>query len=490
MRSHSWLGALALTAGSIACGPDDGEQPSYLSVNELRDPATCGQCHADHTRQWSGSMHAYAAKDPVFLAMNARGQRETQGQLGDFCVQCHAPLAVESGWTKTNSNLAELPEELSGVNCYFCHNVQSVADDHNNPLELRGDNTMLGGIRQPVDNTAHRSAYSPLLARNEQASSTVCGACHDIVTPSPPAPRSVHLERTFEEWQTSLFSAPLKDGGLSCNSCHMEGREGVAADYSGVKLRRVHDHSFPAVDLALTPFPERESQRSLVQRELDLVLRTEICVAQLAEGAIIRVLVENLAAGHHFPSGAAHDRRAWVEVIALDGDTEVYSSGVVADGQPVTSLADPDLWLMRDEAFDAAGKPAHMFWDIASIQPNTVPGPLTFDRKDPDYFATHVSRRYPRATSTPSAIADPFDRVTVRVRVRPVGLDVLDDLVDSGDLDPKIRDEMPTFDLIPDRPQAVTLTWSQQLSEDPLLGSRQEISGSLAACVTNAPAAR
>jgi hypothetical protein len=40
-------------------------------------------------------MHAYAAEDPVFLAMNARGQRETQGALGAFCVNCHAPLAVQ-----------------------------------------------------------------------------------------------------------------------------------------------------------------------------------------------------------------------------------------------------------------------------------------------------------------------------------------------------------------------------------------------------------
>lgn len=33
----------------------------------------------------------------------------------------------------------------------------------------------------------------------------------------------------------------------------------------------------------------------------------------------------------------------------------------------------------------------------------------------------------------------PLDEVAVQVHIRPVGLDVLDDLVDSGDLDPVFR---------------------------------------------------
>ena len=71
-------------------------------------------------------MHAYAAEDPVFLAMNARGQRETNGALGDFCVKCHAPLAVELGLTTDGLNLGEIPPHLAGVTCFFCHTVESV----------------------------------------------------------------------------------------------------------------------------------------------------------------------------------------------------------------------------------------------------------------------------------------------------------------------------------------------------------------------------
>jgi hypothetical protein len=85
-----------------ACADDP---PQYLSRERLLEPETCAGCHPDHYREWSGSMHAYAANDPVFLAMNARGQRDTGGALGDFCVRCHAPMALAEGLTSDGTNL-------------------------------------------------------------------------------------------------------------------------------------------------------------------------------------------------------------------------------------------------------------------------------------------------------------------------------------------------------------------------------------------------
>ena len=54
-------------------------------------------------------MHAYAADDPVFRAMNKRGQRLTNNALGSFCVNCHAPMAVHEGATKNGTDLATVP---------------------------------------------------------------------------------------------------------------------------------------------------------------------------------------------------------------------------------------------------------------------------------------------------------------------------------------------------------------------------------------------
>ena len=103
-------------------------------------------------------MHAYAAKDPVFRAMNAKGQRETGGTLGDFCVRCHAPVALELGLTRDGLNLDEVPEHLQGVTCAFCHQVEEVAGAHNNPLIWANDGVMRAAVRAPAQGSPHASA--------------------------------------------------------------------------------------------------------------------------------------------------------------------------------------------------------------------------------------------------------------------------------------------------------------------------------------------
>ena len=76
-----WLALLA----HGRCG--GGTPVDAARREELMDPEACKTCHPIAYQEWSGSMHAYAADDPVFLAMNQRAQRETSGALGDFCVQ-------------------------------------------------------------------------------------------------------------------------------------------------------------------------------------------------------------------------------------------------------------------------------------------------------------------------------------------------------------------------------------------------------------------
>ncbi len=440
MRSVAWS-ALAVAALCAACGSKETPSSSYLDRDALMDPESCKQCHAQHVTEWSGSMHAYAADDPVFLAMNARGQRETKGELGDFCVKCHAPMAVRTGQTTDGLNLAQLPQKLKGVTCYFCHSVASVEGTHDNPLTLADDNVMRAGIADPVHNTAHRAAYSGLHDRNSPDSAKLCGACHDIVSPAGAA-----IERTYDEWQHSLFSSGK--GLLACGSCHMDGRNGVAADAPGVKVRRVHSHTFPGVDVALGDFPEKDAQQQAVQNALDTrTLQSALCVRHVPGGAQIQVILDNVGAGHNWPSGATQDRRAWVEVIAYSGSAPIYQSGVVADGDSVTASADPDLWLVRDCMFDGQDQLVHMFWQAAGVEGNPLPAPVTFDQTNPDFYLTHVYRMYPRETATQPTLATVPDRVTMRVRIRPIGLDVIDDLVASKDLDPSVKARIPTFDL-------------------------------------------
>lgn len=384
-------------------------------------------------------MHAYAGEDPVFRAMNARGQRETGGALGDFCVRCHAPMALAEGATTDGLNLDEVPAALRGVTCTFCHTATDVVADHDNGLVLSSEPVMFGPFADPVANEAHGAAYSPLHDRDRLESARMCGSCHDIVTPKGAA-----IERTFAEWQGSVFSHA--DVGTTCGQCHMEQSEHLVpvADAPGVYARRLHRHDFPAVDTALTPFPGADTQPQRVAELLATTLQTALCVKVGGVNPGVRVIVDNVAAGHAFPSGSGQDRRLWAEVIAYQGDVVTYQSGVVSDGASPLDAPDDDLWLIRDCMLDEAGDEVHMFWEAAATDGNLFPAQPTFDPTDPRFYMTHVEQRYPR---NGAAWPGTPDRVTLRMRLQPIGLDVLDDLVASGDLDPAIRAAMPTLDL-------------------------------------------
>jgi len=422
-----WAGLALLFA--VGCG--SSSKPS-LTREELLVPETCMDCHPDHYQEWSGSMHAYAADDPVFLAMNERGQRETGGELGDFCVNCHAPMAVREGATTDGLDLDAVPQELKGVTCFFCHSVDAVEGDHNNPLGLADDLVLRGGLSEPVDNGQHAAAYSALHDRDARESSDLCGSCHDIVTPA-----GVHLERTFAEYKETIFGQDVP-GQLSCSGCHMTGRDGVAADFDGVPLRRVHEHTFAGIDVALTPWPETEAQLSAIARDLQPAILPGLCVAPDAGGVEIEASLDNVLVGHMWPSGAAQDRRAWVELVAYSGPDVVYQSGVVPEGESVTELADPDLWLLRDRVFDEGGDEAHMFWEVADVESDLLPPAVTNDPDDPRFY--HAVTHIYRLPVTP-------DRITMQLHIQPVGLDVIDNLIASGDLEAGIRDQMPVFSL-------------------------------------------
>lgn len=440
-----------------ACS-EPASPPTRLSVEQLQDPAACSGCHAEHYRDWSGSMHAYASEDPVFIAMNQRGQRETNGELGAFCVKCHAPVAVAEGLTNDGLNLAELPAAVKGVTCYFCHNISEVAGTHNNPLALSRSDVMRGAIRDPIESNVHGSAYSTLLDRDQLESASLCGACHDIVTNHGAA-----VERTFTEWQSSVFAAP--PSGSTCGQCHMpqSTQPRAIARVDAAPLRRTHDHSLPGVDIALGPFPEAEKQRAAVEALLASTLQSALCVGPDVAPKVSLIL-DNVAAGHFWPSGASQDRRAWVEVVAYRGDDIIYQSGVVADGTPAIDewRSDPDMWLMRDCIFDQNGDEVHMFWQAASFEGNALPVKTTLNPLDPRYYQSHSFRDFPRR----EALSAMPDRVTARIKIRPVGLDVIDDLIESADLDASLRDAIPTFDVgrsetLEWTPDAVTQTYLQ-----------------------------
>jgi len=355
-------------------------------------------------------------------------------------------MALRSGLTQDGLNLAALPRPMQGVTCYFCHNATGSGTDHFNAnVTLANDDVMRGSIKNAVEPGVHGVAYSPAHDSRKIEASQLCGSCHDVVNS-----KNVHIERTFAEYEASIHNIARSGnaGGDTCQGCHMPWEETTtiaelpASFGLQLPMRDRHDHGWPAVDVALTDFPDRAAQRHA----------TECALSQ--DGAYIFELLNDgqggfqisieTTAGHAQPSGTAQDRRLWLEVIAYDASDKVlWSSGVIADGEleeyPLTDPRyDPQLCMFRDHFEDESGKEVHMFWEAAAIrekESKTLPIAL-------DALTNHVATC---SYNTPGR-AQPA-RLTVRMRMRPIGMDVMQSLIDSGDLDPAVVKEMPTFTL-------------------------------------------
>jgi len=362
-------------------------------------------------------MHAYAGDDAIFLAMNARGQRETRGQLGQFCVRCHAPLAVARGATVDGTNLEQLPAALRGVTCVVCH---TATRDENASLVLAEDGVMRGPLADAIANPVHDSAYSPSLDRGQPESAAMCGTCHAVTNG-----HGLQVERTLDEWRATTYSEPASL--RTCGRCHMPESTGVAAAVVGAPPRRVHGHAMPGVDLG-SALP---AQTRLVQETLDPAISSKLCVIPDVGGAAVRVTLANDRMGHSWPSGATQDRRAWLELVAYAGNVVVYASGVAADDEAVATSANPPLVLLREQLADENGNPTLFMWDARTAQSQL----LETAAADPAQSTVTAAVR----------VSGLVDRVTSRVRVRPIDHDVADALVASGDLSPDATSPLTTL---------------------------------------------
>lgn len=466
-----WLVPVLSSTGLALCvvGCEDGDGGDGVEVppelEQVLDPETCRDCHVDHYNEWVGSMHAYAAEDPIFLAMNKRFQRENGGENKDFCVQCHAPLALHFGFTEDGLNLSDkeaVPQWAQGVTCYFCHNTASVdlTLPANNPLELAFDKTMRGAIKDPHPaipigggEAVHSSAYSSLLDGRELASSDMCGPCHDVVTP-----HGVHLERTYDEWKNSIFAAPKTDqnifGDTSClNGCHMRtyvNAQPIAQNAQGripIRENARHDHKMVGVDLALVPFPDaatapelQAAQRAALPELRNNAVCAGVCVNEVPEQGVVELTLwmHNEGAGHAWPSGAAQDRRAWLEVSALRQGAEVFGFGHVGPEEAAVDIIDanPNNWAFFDRIYNDAGEEVHMFWEARQVVSTILP-------------VNNQAVANPESSSWKARTyilpVDTLDRVEMQLNLRAMGREVLESLVNSGDLDPAFLQSIETF---------------------------------------------
>jgi hypothetical protein len=427
----------------VACSSKDGE-PAAAPDHRLFGSATdCASCHPQHADQWRLSPHRYAVVDPVFQAMVKVGQRETRGELKDFCVQCHTPIGKLRGETDVRYDATNdvyrqpttgLSEDvMDGVSCQVCHSITKVNGPANANFDFVLDGVRRAPIQDPDPTDAHESVYS-----DTHKNSKICGTCHVVVNQ-----KNAPLEATFSEWVASIFN-----GAKSCQDCHMPASRAPAA--LGHRERTIHDHTFVGADVSLLPpeqFPGFDELRAKTEVLLQQSARFE--ATALPSERRIDVTIENLA-GHALPSGATADREMWIELLVKDDlGNVVFESGTPDDrGDLRTQNADHTTSPGTDDAlvlytqvmtFDPAIE------DPASVEP---PRPVDF-LWEPNGISDHLVGA--GVTEHPSYDLGPLPAghysASLRLLFRSFPPHLLRKLETSGGLDAAVKERVPTVEM-------------------------------------------
>lgn len=352
----------------------------HSKIGEV-SPEACGECHVQHYEDWRGSMHAYAAKDPVFLAMNAKGQEETKGKLGQFCVQCHSPSASKLGLTPVLQDALgkhvmklDLKKPLvgHGVQCVTCHTMKKVDATLNAKFHLT-NKTYYGPTGSKAAQEAHPMVKSDLLGQSQ-----MCGSCHNVVNP-----KGALLENTFSEWYSSDYNGTTKANTTRCQDCHMPKYQGEIV--KGGRITTLHRHTFVGVDQALIKnFPHKAEQAELVKKLLQSCAKINIkYLPDVGNKVAIRVDVTSINNGHNLPSGSTADRQVWVHLRITNPEGKLlYESGMLdkngdlmdrIHGHSVTPDGDPHLLLYSQFLFDEKGNHVNFPWQAKTTKDALLP---------------------------------------------------------------------------------------------------------------------
>ncbi len=379
----------------------------------------CGYCHPLQYRQWKGSMHAAAFRDPLYRAVWREAVREGGSRLERACAGCHSPVgtAAELVWVRQTGEVVAHPRAEEGVTCDFCHSVVRLlpaAGGGRGGFLLDPSGPKRGPYRDAVSGF-HGTQYSDLHTR-----SAFCGACHDVFHPAG-APA---VARTFQEWRRS----PYARAGIQCQDCHMvtAGEAALAAaalekpvrsgETSAFGTERVpfFDHGFGGANLLVPHLLELEGRQDaeIVERLRSAAVVELEAPARAGAGPLrFAVKVRNVAAGHNLPTGMTELRQMWLHVSVVDtglGGRMVWESGAL---DPAGRL-DAEARTFGAHAVDERGRPTWKPWEVSRIVvDNSIP---------------------PRARATeffevplPAGWAGPLE-VRVRLRYRSLPQEVAD----------------------------------------------------------------
>ncbi len=341
--------------------------------------AECGYCHPDQYRQWQGSMHANAFRDPLYRAVWREASQTQGGRFDRLCAGCHTPVGTvtEQVWIRASGEIVITPRAEEGVTCDFCHTVVRVL--LRQPGEDPGNAGLLVDPRGPkrgpyadAVSTFHETAFSELHTRSE-----LCGACHNVFHPVG----GVEVARTYAEWQSSVYAR----SGIQCQDCHMVSPEvaqqvarslekpvltGVTSTF-GTERTPYFEHGFGGANAAMTSFLGLPGSAARARQRLRGAAQVGLDVGgpvRPGDPFDLEVQVRNVAAGHNLPTGMTEFRQMWLHVVATDAAGRVaWETGALT---PDGRLPDGTR-VFGARAVDADGRPAWKPWEVARVEEDT-----------------------------------------------------------------------------------------------------------------------
>ncbi len=333
--------------------------PSLIRWNKssaaFTPPSVCKECHEKQYKEWNGSVHSLAFRDPVYQGELNKGVKAVGHDIARQCEGCHSPAGMVTGEVKGPGNAGLSEMALAGVSCDTCHSVSGVThwqtpshEPENGSFVLTpGVDTVEGARlikRGPIKPGAdcgggfHDCAESGLHLRAD-----LCASCHQVYHYDAHFP----IEATYLEWK----HGPYAQKNILCQDCHMVDIAGFrrAADEFRKPDRKEYRHNFSGAnyllaylaagaarkggdtELAAALTQQYEMAVERLRSAADLELTPLYRDGQLSE---VRVRVRNIRAGHNLPTSLTNVRQMWLEITAKDasGKTVMTSGEVRADG--------------------------------------------------------------------------------------------------------------------------------------------------------------
>jgi len=358
---------LALLAGSALAAPKvfdvDREfypyYPSLIKWNKsnvpFNDPKKCSGCHSKQYKEWNGSVHSLALKDPVYQGELNKAVKAVGHEISRQCEGCHSPVGMVTGEIKGAGNAGLSDMALAGVSCDVCHSISGVTHWQTPSHEPENGSFILSpgvetkdgpifvkrGPFKPSDNCGagfHKCEESSLHLQAD-----LCAGCHQVYHYDSHFP----IEATYLEWK----HGPYAQKEILCQDCHMVDTEVFkrTADQFVKPKREEYRHYFNGANFLLSYLAagaakkggDEKLAKSLMQQydmaverlksAADLELTPVYQNGKLAE---LKVRVKNVRAGHNLPTSLTNVREMWIEVVAKDesGKVIMTSGSLNPDG--------------------------------------------------------------------------------------------------------------------------------------------------------------